>query len=224
MPLRAIERQLRARGIRGILLPHVHYYGAALAATEHWAAVSIGNRAGGPPMHTVRPNAFENTRLAMETLRARGLRRIGFVENNYTAQQGRGLYEAAYLYERERAPQSEQIPVLTGLQVEPLTRECKARFRDWFAAHQPEAILTTFMQTRKWLREMKVRIPGDVTLAHLAISEEDSDWSGINVGARGLGSAAVDLLAAHIARNEYGIPDQPKHMSLSGAWQHGNTG
>jgi DNA-binding LacI/PurR family transcriptional regulator len=223
LSLRAIERQLLARGIRGILLPHVHYFGASLAATEHWAAVSIGNRSGGAPMHTVRPNAFENTRMAMETLIARGRKRIGFVENRYSAHQGRGLYEAAFLYERERLPKRRQLPVLTGLQVEPLTKECKARFYEWFEAHQPDAILTTFMQPRKWLREIKVGVPDNVTLAHLAISEENADWSGINVGARSLGSAAVDLLAAHIARNEYGIPSQPKHMSLTGTWQDGAT-
>ncbi len=220
---RAVGRLLRARGIRGILLPYVHYFGKTLAASPHWAAVSIGNRAGGPPVHTVRPNAFENTRLAFETLRARGFRRIGFCENLYSAQQGRGLYEAAYLYHQERLPEEERVPVLTGLQVEPLTAACKSRFREWFRAHRPDVVLVTFLHVRSWLREMKVDVPGDVALAHLSISEETSDWAGVNVGARGLGSAAVDLLAAHITRNEYDVPENPKHMSLTGYWQEGRT-
>lgn len=218
-----VARLLRARGIRGMLLPYVHYFGEHLAATPHCAAVSIGNRAGGPPMHTVRPNAFENTRLALETLRARGFRRIGFCENNYSSQQGRGLYEAAFLYEQERLPQRQRVPVLTGLQVEPMPEVCERRFRDWFLRYRPDAIVTTFLHVRGWLAQMGVTVPGEVSLAHLAISEEETDWAGINVGARELGSAAVDLLAAHISRNEYGVPDHPKHLSLIGWWQDGAT-
>lgn len=218
-----VERLLRARGIRGILLPYVHYLGEHLAATPHCAAVCIGNRAGGAPMHTVRPNAFENTRLALETLRTRGFRRIGFCENLYSSQQGRGLYEAAYLYEQQRLPPRQRVPVLTGLQVEPMTADCERRFRDWFLNNRPDALLTTFMQVRNWLDTMGISMPDDVSLAHLAISEEATNWAGINVGARELGSAAVDLLAAHISRNEYGVPDHPKHMSLIGWWQDGET-
>ncbi|MCC5807204.1 MAG: LacI family DNA-binding transcriptional regulator [Opitutales bacterium] len=221
--METVERILRARGIRGIIVPNIHYYGPELTASPHWAAVSLGNSAGGKPIHTVRPNAFENVRIAFDHLLATGRQRIGFCENRYMAVQGRGLHEGGYLYQQRRLNTRDRLPPLTDLHVEPRRAECLERFRKWYERHRPEAILTTFFQVADWLRELGLRVPRDVALTHLAIAEENSPMAGVNVGARELGSAAVDLLAAHILRNEYGPPANPKHMSITGYWQDGRT-
>lgn len=218
-----VARILEARGIRGIIIPNIHYYGPEIAGSPHWTAVSLGNSPGSLPIHTVRPNAFENVRLAFDRLLDKGCRRIGFCENHYTAVQGRGLHEGGYLYQQRRLKARDRLPPLTDLHVEPRSAECLERFRTWYERHRPDAILTTFHQAADWLGELGLRAPRDVALAHLAIAEEDSHWAGVNVGARELGSAAVDLLAAHIMRNEYGKPDHPKHMSITGYWQDGQT-
>jgi hypothetical protein len=38
-----------------------------------------------------------------------------------------------------------------------------------------------------------------------------------------MGASVVDLLTAHILRNQYGTPDPPKHMKFGGHWVEGTT-
>lgn len=218
----SVLRILRTRGVRGVIVPHIHFMGSEVLATEDFAAVSIGYAPKKLPLHTVATNAFENTGIAMQTLHQRGFRRIGLCENIYTETQGRGMYEGSFRYHQSQLPAEHFIEPLNDIQLADNYALSRKRFEHWFYENRPEAILTTFYHVFDWLKEMKVSVPREVYLAHLSISEENSPWSGINIGARSIGSAAIDLLAAHINRNEYGIPNTPKQMALTGTWQDGD--
>ena len=78
------------------------------------------------------------------------------------------------------------------------------------------------MQVRNWLDNMGISMPDDVSLAHLAISEEATNWAGINVGrtARiGFGGGGF-VGRAHFAQRIWrpGSPEAHEPHRLVAGW------
>ncbi|MCC5843720.1 MAG: LacI family DNA-binding transcriptional regulator [Verrucomicrobia bacterium] len=213
---------LAARGIRGVIVPHIRYKGPELTDLNGIARVGIGPTPSATPMHTVTPDHFTNMTTAFSHLLALGHKRIGFCEHLQGAVSNQGTLWGSFLFNQQRVAKKNRVPPLTGLYVANTHKEAEARFRAWFRKEKPDAVLCTFVHVRDWLTE-ETRVPEDTGLAHSALAEDTPGWSGIDVLPHQLGSAAVDLLAAHIQRNEYGIPDIPKLMRVPGRWRDGNS-
>jgi LacI family transcriptional regulator len=213
---------LEARGIRGVVVPHLLYEGPELNELNSAARVGIGPTPSAIPMHTVTPDHFSNMATAFSHLLALGYRHIGFCEHLHGMVTNQGALWGAFLLNQNRLPVRDRVPALTGLHVGSTHREAEARFRTWFRKEKPDAILCTFAHVRDWLVG-ETRVPEDTGLAHMVLADDTPGWSGIDVMPRRIGAAAVDLLAAHIQRNEYGTPDIPKLMRIPGVWRDGDS-
>ncbi|MCC5847501.1 MAG: LacI family DNA-binding transcriptional regulator [Verrucomicrobia bacterium] len=219
---RRLASLLSARGIRGVVVPHVLYVGPELSKLDSVARVGIGPTPSAIPMHTVTPDHFTNMTTAFSHLLALGYQRIGFCEHLYGTTINQGTLWGSFLFNQQRVAKKQRVPPLTGLHVGSTHKKAESRFRTWFQKEKPDAILCTFAHVRDWLTR-ETRVPEDTGLAHLVLADDTPGWSGIDVMPRQLGSAAVDLLAAHIQRNEYGSPEIPKLMRIPGIWRDGDS-
>jgi DNA-binding LacI/PurR family transcriptional regulator len=104
-----------------------------------------------------------------------------------------------------------------------LEAECRAETQKWIEQHRPEVVITGFHLMNDWLSGYGLEVPGDIGLVHYSLADDTPGWSGVDPDAERIGEAAVDLLTAHILRNEYGTPEQPKLMRFGGRWVEGDT-
>lgn len=223
----------RARGIHGLVLPEldrVHH------AQEEWpdlAVVVIGRGIGSlqtsrikarslyPLLHSVNADTFTNIRVAMDALRERGCQRLGMVLSAWSNEHQDRQPRAAFVEYSGLFPAKQRIPPLMTDAV--IVEKIPPIFVRWMEKWQPDAILCWNWQVRKWVEQMKLRIPQDVAIAHLGLGESEAGWSGIDERNAMIGAAAIDILSAHLQRNERGIPPFPKMVTIPGKWVDGET-
>lgn len=219
-----LDRILEARGVRGVLLPFNSYLDREPYQNERLATVAIGESPGAAPVHTVSPDFAKNLTAAVDHLLQCGYRRIGFCEHAFATVLNQGTQCGAYQFNQLRLPPTDRLTPLVGLTAHSDLEDAgRTAFLRWFEQQRPDAILVTFNQALKWLESTGVQVPSQVALVHLALTPDVKDWSGIATGESQIGAAAVDLLTAHLLRNEYGTPAHPKLLRLTGTWRDGNT-
>lgn len=218
-----LGRLIEARGIRGVIVPNLHYFSAEVPEIPGVVTVSLGNSFSGRPMHTVTSDSFVNVGTLFSHLMALGYARIGFCEHVFGTTLTQGGAWGAYLLHQQRLMPAHRIPVLTGLDVGNHEEACRKKFEAWVRDTEPDCILTGFLHPRKWLAGMGVQVPEHMGLAHYRLADDTPGWSGIDPYAEAMGAATVDLLSAHIQRNEYGTPELAKHMRFTGNWVAGET-
>jgi len=136
MPLSRIEKILRARNIRGILvLPHgglkVEWH---RFRWEHFSAVRLGRPLDEVALfHSVAPDQPSNAALAFSKMHARGYTRIGFL--------GVGTWHLAGFLQRQcEEPEELRVPPFTWPKQTPATMT--PELAKWLKRYKPDAILT----------------------------------------------------------------------------------
>ena len=214
---------IEARGIRGIIVPSLHYFSTEVPEIQSVVMVSLGNSLTSRPVHSVSPNTFVNMSTLFSHLLALGYRRIGFCEHLFGTAITQGAAWGGYLFHQQRLAPENRIPPLTGLDVGTHEQACEQKFVDWVRTHKPDCIISGFLHPMAWLKRMKIAVPEKIGLAHYRLADDTPGWSGIDPSPEAMGAAAVDLLSAHIQRNEYGTPTITKHMKFAGDWVEGET-
>lgn len=227
-----IDSVLRARGIKGIII--VPPYSKACRIKLNWdqyAAIAVGYAWNEQRLNRVAYDNLHNFTEAFNQLRQMGYKRIGTVlDEKFICGNRHGIkWYTAYLDCRDSTPEKQQIPVCImntpsagEFLTETADRALKDEFRKWFLKWKPDAVITLVGEQKLWLEDMGCRIPEDVGLACLALPE-GSGFSGIDENNTVVGAAAVELVAAQIARNEFGLPDQAKTTMIEGRWVDGTT-
>jgi len=224
---------LRARGAPGVILPTLRYADLAL---EPWSDLAVGELGGivasapaspgvsafAERFHHVQPDFFANVELACTALRARGYRRIGMFmaewHNRHTGRQ----YEAAMRMQMADWPVRERVrPLITP---EPANEaEQEKQLISWVKRERPEVVLCALGQTCDWLRKVGLKVPQDIGVAHIWLSDDTPDWSGIDPDLEAVGAAAVDLVVSQIQANACGWPAKVHRLSFLGRWVDGST-
>jgi hypothetical protein len=93
----------------------------------------------------------------------------------------------------------------------------------WLKEHRPDVLLTVVGKTKDWLDQMGLVPPRDIGLAHISLGPYEQGWSGVYPQPEELAAAAVDLLSAHLVRNESGRPECSKVVLVKGVWVPGTT-
>jgi len=222
----------RARGIHGVILPEqyrIHH------VQEEWpdmAVVVIGNVAGELhqsrmkrhysycPFHNVVPDTFTNLRKAYDALYLQGYRRIGLASSPWFNWHSDNHLRAAVLEFNQLAPVSGRVPPFLD---DDIGKKVPDAFAQWLIRSRPDVVLATHFAVAGWLKQLKFKIPDDLGLAHTNLGPLERGWSGINQRDELIGASAVDLLSAHLQRNERGIPLHAKRMAVQGCWMDGQT-
>jgi DNA-binding LacI/PurR family transcriptional regulator len=218
-----VRKMLEARGIRGVIIPNIHYYGEELPEMPAVVTVGLGPSMSERPQHNVSMDAFVGMGVLISRLISLGYKRIGFCEHNMGTFITQGQAWGGFLFHQQRVGAELPIPVLKGLDIGTDPKVSEKIFKDWVTTYQPDAVISGFYHAKEWLESMGISVPGDIGLVHYALADDTEGWSGLDPGAERMGAAAVDLLTAHIQRNEYGTPEMPKHMKFGGRWVEGAT-
>ncbi|HEX9045900.1 MAG TPA: LacI family DNA-binding transcriptional regulator [Verrucomicrobiae bacterium] len=216
--LERLQGILRARGIRGILLPPHGDFAPDYHQFdwEDFCIVRFGYSISYPPAHVVSSDQLTDGIIAYENMFKQGYRRIGLV----TSYKMLTRFSAGYMFSQMRCNPSVNVPVLTFYEEQP--RENKVLLKRWLKTHKPDAILTDVAELRKLLSEIGRKVPGDVGLAALSVLDGNAD-AGINQNSYEIGRIAVQLLISLINHNELGVPKICREVLVKGSWVDGST-
>lgn len=220
---RRLATLIEARGIRGIIVPSLHYFAAEVPEIDGVVMVSLGSSLASRPVHTVSPDSFVNVGTLFSHLLSLGYRRVGFCEHLFGTALTQGTALGSFLFHQRRLAKRDRVEPLIGLDVGNQEQACRRKFEDWVRKTKPDCVISGFHHPAEWLRGMGLDVPGDIGLAHYRLADDTPGWSGIDPDPEAMGAAVVDLLSAHIQRNEYGTPSLAKHMKFAGNWAQGST-
>lgn len=223
---RRITRVLRARGIYGIVLPSLHRTHHALLPWEGQTVVCLGRHHTAMEVttkplkalhehHCVNTNYHYNMHLAFARLKAAGCRRLGAIISSHMELDSDQTYSSAFLRGSMDMPAKDRIPILYSTDTKEIGR--------WVRKYRPDAVICGHNETKQQLEEAGMKIPGDLRLAHLNLAADVKGWSGIDRRLHFLGSAAIDMVSAHLIRNENGVPPYSKEVLIEGVWVEAQT-
>jgi DNA-binding LacI/PurR family transcriptional regulator len=96
-------------------------------------------------------------------------------------------------------------------------------FLDWVSGLKLDAVISQYPDNLPTLREAGFAVPGDLGFGLLSLNESDPSLTGCYHDPEVLATAAVDLVTAHIHRNETGKPSSPKTISTPPILVEGTT-
>lgn len=209
--MRRVGTILASRGIEGMLIPPFPKDVTKLAVDwEKITTICTEDRFNDPALNKVIPHHYSNMLLLLEQLWARGYRRPALASClNSLGRDNYSWFGAYYSFLMDRVG-GEVIPPL------PVANN-PADVLQWYRRYEPDVIIVT----EAWIADNFLQASGlqpgaDVGVA--SVSAELGDYSGVHQSPAQIGSAAADILTAHIIRNDRGIPKHPKTMMIKGMW------
>jgi len=211
---------LRARGIRGFLIPPGAAEEQFSFDLQGFAMATFGGQAFNLHIHQVLPDHFHNYALCYQELKNLGHRRIGIYIPDYDLRTSGDAVLGGYLSAQWRTPKKDHVPVGCGAVNWQVAEQS---FCAWFHRHKPHAVIADYNQVPAWLKKCGVRIPKGVALAHPALGPDVEEWSGVDMRGALQASQAVDLVTSQLLRNERGLPREPQTVIIQGHWVPGKT-
>ena len=219
-----LEKILRARGIRGVLIVGLmnenRLLDKFLPIWEHYPCVVTGVRTRNPALsftatdqHILALRAFENA------LRL-GYKRPALVLDHVIDRLVEGRFTAGYFIAQQKVP--------TKQRMKPFYLVTEARknpdlFVQWFQKEKPDVILTLYNVVKEWVEQMGMSIPQDLGLIQLEWRKDQPTWAGMDQHNDITGEAAVEMLIGLIHNNESGVPDFPRATLIGSTWKDGRT-
>jgi LacI family transcriptional regulator len=209
---------LTARGIRGVIIGYVAPHFVLLLPFTPFSLAVSGYRLAEPGLHRVAMDQFQAVGLAVETARARGFSRPALLltpeSDEAAVHRWTGGFLAATRSCRPRAPIFRGHP---GADMERFLRR-----------HRPDVCFSTNSEIFTHCAKQGFLDRPDRGFAGLGI---DSTWpvskgrriAGVRLDSAAIGSALIDLVLAQVGRNERGVPEIQKTLSLPASWIEGTT-
>lgn len=218
---RQLTRVLRARGIRGIIIPRLGRSMTLDLDWQHFSIVSQGYTLMEPELHRVASDLYRGGLLAVDSLRELGYRRIGLAIPKVPSRHTHDLWLAAFLVRQSEWASVEKVPPLLFSQ-----EAWREEVQNWAKKNRPDVILHSHEDLFTLFTESGVKIPEDLGLAHLDLcapgASHPPGMAGIDQRLADMGAALVDVTVARLHANDRGIPAVPRTMLIEGVWMPGN--
>lgn len=213
-----LSRMFEARGIRGAIVAPLLEMAAELDLPwSSYAFVGIGQSLGSPKLHRTMADYPHSMTHILKELGTRGYRRVGMLHQRWIdAHSG---YFAQMVFEHHCLSWGLDAKQLCACYDGWKFRE----YRAWAEENRLDAVIGDLPYPHDYLLDEGVRIPEDLGYVAVSAKSTHPQVSGIRAAQSALGAAAVELLTAHIQRNEYGIPARAKTMLVQGEWVEGVT-
>ncbi len=216
--LKTLERIFRTRAIYGLLLCPLYEGDPKLDLNwSRYALAQMSSHSVTPELHLSTTHPFDTVRACLEQLASLGYRRIGMHVEKKIDVQLHGEWSAAVILSQQHLPPSHRVP--------PLLQETldETDFTDWVEKHQPDAVLSKHYRALRWLRKMKLRVPGDIGFAHLDWRSDFGRCAGLRQHVHIVAAMAVDLVVEQLHHNDRGVPKHAKTLLVKGEWVRGAT-
>lgn len=220
MHVAALNRILLARGIRGVVFAGQKHR-TFLLDKLNWpdfACATVSYTWDSPVLDRVCANHRCNMDTVIGRLHQRGYRRIGVSMLPVDASAVDYNWTSGSLVWNFRQRPSDRIPIFIGNHDE----RTFPRFARWLEHWKPDALVTKLGWERAWLEKAGLSVPGNIGLACFNRCV-DSPVAGVEECHAVIGATVVEIVAAQILRNEYGLPLHPKLTLINGHWQEGPT-
>lgn len=219
MSPRRLRDILITRNIRGILLPplppETRELGFDLSGfsvvTTSYSAEALG-------YHLVTNNRHQIIGLALEKVAEKGVRRIGLVLDDDLDRRSNHDIMAHFLFYQHGIPEKDRVEVLFCRRLTP------EAVGEWVEKERPEVVISMNNDIYDWLLAMGLRVPEDIGFVTLSNYEGyEAGYAGVDERSDVVGTAAIDVLTAHLQRHESGLPENRKLTLLEGEWLEGRT-
>lgn len=212
---------LRAQGILGVLMAPVGSIERELDLD--WGNITyaaLGHSLRHSRIHRAASHQFHAFETALEKLRAKGYRRIGFSVDAYMDERIGHVWSAAYARHYLLSPPEERVEMLVTTVGWPALRD---EFLDWVHRERPDVVIADSIARLDWLRAAGVEVPGQIAFSTLSWEESRPEVSGMRKDLIAVGAAGIDLVVNQLNRNERGLPARPQTVLVTGDWMEGKT-
>ncbi|MDF3131209.1 LacI family DNA-binding transcriptional regulator [Kiritimatiellaeota bacterium B1221] len=211
---------LKARGVRGLLIPLVE--DTRLLRELNWddfASAAMGFSLSDPPLHRAATFYQHAVPDALQYLQQAACARLGIIYSPKLKQQFDFAWEAgAAIAAAQCRHQKVPMYILRRDRIQPQS------LLKWLRQYQIDGLISAGTRGIGWtVGKIREQLPA--AFRHLSVLAErwemdegfvsgyyDRDWAGI-------GAAAVDLVVSQLYRNEYGIPAKQKTLLIEGEWR-----
>ncbi len=206
-----VERILRTRGIRGVILaPLIHLTHRHL----HWrwdllSVVIAGSGIWRPDFNRVRFNHFEDIMLILHHLHAGATKKVALATDAQVEVRSQHAMTGSFWA---------RVPAQTRRMESVFTAKVgdHDRFEKWLTKLKPEILIVASPHVFGWVGdhypEMEIVVTSDV------LAPQTPGLRGIRQDYASLGSVAAEKLMGQMSLNQTGIPENPHQIYLRGEW------
>lgn len=217
---RRMSAILKARGIRGLLVPPLpRECGHLSIKWEEFSAVALTYTMARPQLHRVVPDHHNAMQLMTRTLARRGYRRPGLLLLRGYDQRADHRCSAAFYFHQQSLPVRDRIPVKFCSR-----KDHQAESTRWLKRYRPDVVIT--MGVLRHLRHLDVGDPEyseNLGIILLGYAETDAGFTAIHENPGQIGAIGIDQLVGALNRNERGVPTCPQTLLVPGSWMEGTT-
>jgi LacI family transcriptional regulator len=219
MTPRRFKHILETRSIRGILVPPLPWGSDEVnLELNDFSVVTTSYSTDYLGCHLVTVNRHQVIQLALRKIAEKGFHRVGLVLDENLDRRSNHDVLAHYLLQQKNLPRRQQVNYLLRRELNPEV------IWDWFRKEKPEVVVSMNNEVYDWLLSKGLNIPADVAFVSLSNSRKNKEgYTGVDERSDIIGSVAIDVITAHLQRNEVGLPLHRKLTLLEGEWIEGKT-
>ncbi len=206
------------RGIRGVIVtPSIPSVTHLRLDWEQFSSMSFENAILIPRLDRIAPDYYYNMMLALKMLRRLGYKRLGLCLQQLEERRSHHIYQAALRLFHAGIPKTDWTDPLIFRPFDP------KKFRRWLAAERPDVVIGHHSRMLEWLAGAGYKVPQDISVVHLAMDGDCSDWAGIWQQKSHIGTEVVDRVVSMVQNSKTGLPVIPTETLIPGSWRHGKT-
>ncbi len=215
---KVLENLLYQRGIRGVIIGSQPNANTRIDIDwSKFTSVVLSNTVEHPQTIRVLGDHFQIVKLAISKLIQLGYKRIGFTMSPQRLERSDRMWNTAYRAYYSDLPQYPSIPEL-------ITAAPQNDFLEWYRKHNPDVIMHAKQEHYQLLIDAGYSVPSDCALVTLDISESCPEIdAGIYHNPEEVGKFAVNYISSCINNRDFGLPQHPKDILVSGTWIDGKS-
>ena len=224
IPTKRMEVILRTRNVQGLLFAPAPEVGLQVEINcSAYACVGLESSTALPVVHRIMPDQRHAMIESIKQLHLQGYRRIGLTIRRYADERAVLNWSSTFQAFHAYLNVGTWIPPLLLEDRDPAAKTNRDAFCDWITATRPDAILALDPIIQTWLQTLGKRIPKDIGVAYLELTERTPGASGIERESERVGAAAIDLLVTMLNHNQRGLPAYDNTLLIKGTWISGST-
>lgn len=208
-------RFMAARNIHGLLIaPHFGPGNHIHLDWRRFTVVELGYNLSEPAFNRVVHDYYHSMQTVCAELRAAGHQRIGLLMPLHSDIKTHHLWAAAYLHFQSSLPPRERLSMHHPAHL------TTANVRAWIRAERPDVIVIGgVLYPRPKSESQYFELPQKQRYVSLNLVERHESTPGIYQDHHLMGAIAADQLISQLQRGDFGVPEQPMSLLVSGIWQ-----
>ena len=181
--------------------------------------VGLGVRLTKPLVHCCANNQYNTALVATQKFLGLGFSRVGLVMSRQIDRQIDGRFTMGF---RRALEEAGWRPENAAAMVWNFQANDAVGFSRWVEEVKPDALLCTHTEIQPWLKSLAAG-GRPIAAAHLDWYPYMEGWAGMNQHNDLVGAFGADLLTAHLARRDLGLPEAVKTMLVESEWVEGKS-